>query len=197
MLELSTTPGTAMELTALSESDEMLSVRAVTDPVAFTELYRRYVDKIFGFCLLRLGDRQRAEDCTSQVFTHVIEALPRFRPGNFRSWLFTIAYNEVVDSQRRNRATLPLEAAEFEQSERSGADDVEDRNLALIEIQNHLSRLTADQRSVIEMRLSGLTGKEISQALGKSAAWVHTTQYRAVGRLRALMTGNEIREEAR
>ncbi|MGD9711079.1 MAG: RNA polymerase sigma factor [Thermomicrobiales bacterium] len=197
MFEHTTRAATGSDLSILPESDESLSVRAVTDPVAFTELYRRHVDQIFGFCLLRLGDRQRAEDCTSQVFTHVIESLPRFRPEKFRSWLFTIAYHEVVDSQRRNRPTLSLEAAELDKSLHSGMEQSADQHLSLIELQSHFSRLTADQRTVIEMRLAGLTGPEISQALGKSSAWVHTTQYRAIGKLKALMTGSEIPESAR
>jgi len=184
-------------LSILPETDESLCVRAAADPQAFTELYLRYVDQVFGFCLIRLGHRARAEDCTSQIFTNVIEALPRFRPERFRSWLFTIAYHEVVESQRRNRTTLPLEVADVRQFSHSAPEESAVQHLALIELQSHLSLLTADQRTVIEMRLAGLTGPEISQALGKSSAWVHTTQYRAVGRLKALMTGTEIREESK
>jgi DNA-directed RNA polymerase specialized sigma24 family protein len=40
----------------------------------------------------------------------------------------------------------------------------------------------------VELRLAGLTGPEIRQVLGRSRAWVDTTQFRAVQTLRAVMT---------
>jgi RNA polymerase sigma-70 factor (ECF subfamily) len=47
-----------------------------------------------------------------------------------------------------------------------------------------LAGLPDHQRQVVELRLAGMTGAEIAQALGRSRANVDVTQYRAVSRLR-------------
>lgn len=174
-------------LAVVPETDESLAARAALDADAFTELYRRYIDHVFGYCLIRLGDRQRAEDCTSQIFIKVIQSLPRYRPDRFRSWLFTIAHNEVVDQHRQLRPSLSLEDAEYVPSPESATDELVEHSLAIGELRQHLLKLPIAQRSVIELRLAGLTGPEISESLGKSAAWTHTTQYRAIRELRRLM----------
>ena len=83
------------------ESDEFLANLAATDPVAFAELYRRYVGRIHRYCSRRLHDQGLAEDATSQVFLKALESLQRKRVDNVASWLFAIAHNEVIDRHRR------------------------------------------------------------------------------------------------
>jgi DNA-directed RNA polymerase specialized sigma24 family protein len=39
----------------------------------------------------------------------------------------------------------------------------------------------------VELRLAGLTGPEIREALGRSRSWVDTTQFRAIQRLRKVL----------
>jgi RNA polymerase sigma-70 factor (ECF subfamily) len=179
------------ELTIVPEPDDSLAVRAASDPAALTELYRRYVDQIFGFCLLQLGNRQLAEDCTSQVFTQVIEALPRFQPEQFRAWIFTIARRVVIDAHRRARPSTPLDDAGPLPLDQGDLEEGVLWQAAGEELRRYLDQLSAGQQAVIELRLAGLTGPEIRDTLGKSRAWVDTTQYRAVQRLRTLMLGSK------
>jgi RNA polymerase sigma-70 factor (ECF subfamily) len=77
---------------------------AIRRPADFAPLYDRYVEPIYRYCFRRVSNPDFAADLTSVIFTRAIEALPRFRPnpngGTFRSWLFTIAHNVVVDAYR-------------------------------------------------------------------------------------------------
>jgi DNA-directed RNA polymerase specialized sigma24 family protein len=50
-----------------------------------------------------------------------------------------------------------------------------------------LAALTPEQSQVIELRLAGLTEVEIAHALGRRPGAVRAAQFRAVGRLRALL----------
>lgn len=178
------------ELMDLPESDEALAARASVDEAAFTELYRRYVDAVYRFCLIRLGNRHLAEDCTSEIFTTVVAALPRIRYDRFRGWLFNVARNEVATYYRRHRAMLSLDTV----GEMSSSEDIElltEQALTCEEIFRHVSKLTPDQQSVIALRFAGLTGPEIGETLDRSGAWVHTTQYRAIRALRSVMQVNE------
>src|SRR3954470_14834578 len=94
-----------------SDSDAALVALAQMDRQAFALLYRRYLNPVHQYCFRRLGSREAAEDATSLVFTKAFAALPTFRAGSFRSWLFAIAHHVIADSLRARRVVDELEAA--------------------------------------------------------------------------------------
>jgi RNA polymerase sigma-70 factor (ECF subfamily) len=168
--------------------DAILLDAARRDRRAFAPLYNRYLDQIYGYCLRRLGDRESAEDATSQIFTQALAALPGCNVQSFRPWLFAIAHNEVVDRHRSRRRDQPLDVAlhlagnEPPPEEMALASD-QSRRLELAILQ-----LPEDQRTVVELRLAGLSGGEIAAALGRSPGSTRVLQSRAVARLREWMT---------
>jgi DNA-directed RNA polymerase specialized sigma24 family protein len=78
-------------LTLRGKPDEVVFQRALDgDEVAFSEVYRRYHRRIFGFCLARSMDPHTAADATQEVFMRLLKATP----GSIDSpqaWLFTVA----------------------------------------------------------------------------------------------------------
>ena len=144
---------------------------------------------VYGNCFRRLGTREAAEDASSLVFIKALAALPRYeeRAGSFRAWLFAIAHNVVVDQVRGRFPDQALDAAAAAptpvpppEEQALAADD--ERILRAL-----LARLTPDQRQVVELRLAGLTDREIAQVLGRSHGAVRMSQFRAVARLRTLL----------
>ena len=55
-------------------------------------------------------------------------------------------------------------------------------------IQTLLAQLPTDDRRLLELRLSGLSGSEIAHVLGRSHGAVKVAQFRAIERLRSLIT---------
>jgi RNA polymerase sigma-70 factor (ECF subfamily) len=96
-----------------SDDDAWLVIGAKADPRAFAPLYARYVDPVYRYCFRRLGHPEAAADATSQVFAKALAALPGYREDapSFRSWLFAIAHNVLVDEARARRVTSTLDAA--------------------------------------------------------------------------------------
>ena len=87
-----------------TRSDEHLLVRARQGDVrSFEEVHRRYRSSVFGYCLMRLSDRQAAEDATQEVFLKVSEASGA-AVKNVKAWIFTVAHNVVIDASRRKIA---------------------------------------------------------------------------------------------
>lgn len=174
-------------------SDALLVARAQRDPAAFSPLYDAYFDPIYRYCYYRLGDWQAAEDATSLVFTNALGALPRYRPGgresSFRSWLFAIAHNVVSNQHRANRlrASQPLAAAERVPDAAPSPEDLAVQAEASETVRAVLAKLAPDQRRIVELRLGGLTDREIAQVLGRSHGAIRTSQYRAALRLRELL----------
>lgn len=168
--------------------DADLVARAQADRQAFAALYRRYLDPIHRYCYRRLGSREAAEDATSLVFTKALVSLPTYRAGSFRSWLFSIAYHVITDDLRARRVVAELNAA----------TEVPDREPmpeeALMAAESHssvvqlLDHLSPGQRRVVELRLAGLTGREVAEVLGCSLPAVKIAQVRAYSRLRDLVT---------
>jgi RNA polymerase sigma factor (sigma-70 family) len=65
------------------------------DRMVIAELYRHYYLNLFHFLYYRVGDRQTAEDLTSEVFLRMLNFIGSFNPpsSTFGSWLFEIARN--------------------------------------------------------------------------------------------------------
>src|SRR5689334_10799529 len=81
------------------------------DPRTFVDIYEQYVSRIYGFVLAQVGNREDAEDITSQVFLKAHRSLNRFEGrGTLESWLFQIARASVNDHWRREYrlAEVPL-----------------------------------------------------------------------------------------
>lgn len=169
------------------DDEVALALRARTEPRAFAPLYGRYVDPIYRYCYPRLGSREAAEDATSLVFAKALAALPSYRGGPFRRWLFAIAHNVITDGFRASRSTQPLDAATEVVNPAPTPED-----LALIAdgarwVGSLLAQLPAEQRRVVELRLSELSGPEIGHVLGRSPVNVRSIQSRAIAQLRTLL----------
>jgi RNA polymerase sigma-70 factor, ECF subfamily len=174
------------------QSDDALVRAAQADPRRFEALYDRYVDLIYRFCRRRLQNETAAEDAASTVFTKALAALPGFdvRAATFRAWLFTIAFNVVTDQQRARlrRPETPLGEADWLLADEPALDDrllADERRRA---VSAAIAQLSDDQRQVVELRLAGLNGQEISVATGRSLGAVRSAQHRALVRLRELLS---------
>ena len=168
-------------------ADDAIVRAAQSDLAAFAPLYDRYHDAIYGYCLRRLGTREAAGDATSLTFTRAMMALDRFRGGSFRAWLFAIAHNVVIDVTRRRRFHDDIDAAGQIADRQPSPEDHAVASDQRRQLAGAMAHLTADQRSVVELRVAGLTGPEVAAALGLSLGAVKSLQFRAYARLRDLL----------
>jgi RNA polymerase sigma-70 factor (ECF subfamily) len=193
------TPEPSPAMTLLHD-DVWLVATAKADPCAFAPLYARYFDPVYRYCYRQLGSPEAAADAAAQVFTKAIAALPGYREhqASFRSWLFAIAHNVLVDEARARRPTAPLDAALNMADVGASPEDAALAAETTQTIVFLLTQLPPDQRRVMELRLAGLTGPEIAHALGRSLGSVKIAQVRAIARLRiALGVTTNSREESR
>lgn len=71
------------------------------DRYAFEELVRRHGKWVRGVVFGVLGDADRVDDVTQQVWTSVWERIGELREtGRWRSWLYRMAHNAAIDAGR-------------------------------------------------------------------------------------------------
>ena len=155
----------------------------------FAALYDQYFTLIYRYCYVRLGNQERAEDAAHQVFVRALEAFGRYQEtGRAREWLFAIAHNVVAnEATRRTAASLDAEA-DIPDPETSP----EVQALAATEqqaLREAITRLPEDHRRAIELRIAGLTGREIAAEMGRSPDAVKMLHQRAIDRLRDELGG--------
>lgn len=170
----------------IADADALLVAWAQQNPRAFTALYDRYFEAVYGYCLNRLGDAQAAEDAASQTFLKALAALSGYREaGRFRSWLFAIAHNAVIDALHARATNVSLEEAH---ALHDPAASPEDQAIATLDgawLDAAISRLPPGEQQVLELRRVGLHGAEIAAILGISHEAAKKRQLRAIDRIRS------------
>jgi RNA polymerase sigma-70 factor, ECF subfamily len=161
-----------------------LVAAAQTQPCAFLPLYQRYMPLIYRYCYLRMGNREAAEDATSEAFLKALANLKSFSDGSFAAWLFRITRNIVMDYYRQRRQTLPIDSAANELDPTPAAEELFEAKTERQQFLAALHALTDDRRTVIELTLAGWSGQEIAQALNKTPAAVKMERYRALNQVR-------------
>jgi RNA polymerase sigma-70 factor (ECF subfamily) len=155
---------------------------------AWTMLYNELAGPVLGY--IRLQGAAEPEDLVGEVFLHIARKIGTFEgdAAGFRSWVFMVAHNRVID-ERRRRGRRPVELVTPEQLEPVEAKvDVETaamNSLATDRVNALLATLTPDQRAVLHLRMvGGFTIDEIATILGKPPGAVKALQRRALGALK-------------
>jgi RNA polymerase sigma-70 factor (ECF subfamily) len=87
-----------------SDEELLRRSRAEGDASAFEVLVHRYETELFNYLRRYLGSAEMAEDVFQATFLQVHLKQEQFEDGRrFRPWLYTIATNQAIDAQRRNR----------------------------------------------------------------------------------------------
>ena len=153
---------------------------------AAERLVERYYDEIYVFVYRQTGHKEDTMDLTQSVFLAVLRALPSYDPKKaaFRTWLYRIAANKVIDARRRFRpVTTPLEEIELPVQE-GFVSQIHDREL-LKQIEDYVSGLPPSLQAVFRLRLYGEQSfSEIAATLGQSETAIKSQYYRLLGRIR-------------
>ncbi|HUF06295.1 MAG TPA: sigma-70 family RNA polymerase sigma factor [Candidatus Binatia bacterium] len=173
---------------------DLAAVRAAQrDREAFGALYRRYLDRVYGYCFYQLGDHHDAEDATERTFLAALGAIGRYRDegATFRAWLFRIAHNQIANALRARgrQRTTSLDSV---REPATGDDPAGVVGLAEDgrRLRRALDGLAEDRRQVVVLRfVDGLSAREIGAVLDRSEGAIRVLQHRTLRQLAEALEG--------
>lgn len=181
------------------QDDDVLARLARSDSQVFTDLYSRYLDRVYGFILIRTGDVEDAQDLTSQTFLAALESINRYDGrGSFGGWLFGIARHKIADHYRRRRNQtdglypLSLDDADLLHHPDPSPEDVAHTHLQLDRVAQALRGLDAQQAEAVALRIFGqLDAIEVGEVMGKSQAAAKMLVHRGLHHLQQRLAHNQ------
>jgi len=114
---------------------------------AFTELFVRYREPIYGYFRRRLADAARAEELAQETFLAVLRAVTRYEPrALFRTYLYGIALLQLVAERRRGAHRVAI--LDRTAADPPAAGDTE----ATVAVRQALDKLGPEEREVFMLR---------------------------------------------
>lgn len=169
--------------------ESLVKLAAGGDEKAFTTIYNRHKQSIYNFAFRFLQNSELAEDAAHEVFLSVYEHLEQFseNKGQFKAWLFTIAYHRCCRIKRNRKwrsLILQRESRQWEESIHD-PDNPSAAVLDKISLEHALSRLQEKYRlPIILTKLQGFSIANCTKILGISETNVKQRIYRGMQMLR-------------
>ncbi len=159
---------------------------------AFTELVRRYQEKIYWVCRRMLKSHEDADDVVQNVFIKAHHGLMSFNgESEFYTWLYRIATNETINFLRTQNVRR-AEPIDDMLQEPAATDDAPIEELERREerelIAEAIESLPERQKQVFMMRYyDELSYEEIAEILGTSIGGLKANYFHAFKKIEAYL----------
>ena len=166
------------------------------DLEAFDMIYDMYAGKLYAFGLRYLRSAEEAKELVQSVFMKVWENHRTIDLAlSFRSYLFTIAYNDICKLFRRQGylQKYVLETLYENRQSTSATEEGTEYQSVLGEVQRVLGTLPESHRKAFIMsKIEGKTSKEVATLLGLSPGTVDNYISGALKMLREKINGKNL-----
>lgn len=146
------------------------------DVVAFDLVYEKYAGRLYGFSLKYLKSTNETEELVQSVFLKVWENHKTLNKElSFKSYLFTIAYNEICNIFRRRRHLQNFIGKQLIENfgTSNETEELIDYNSILVQVDKIITTLPERQRIIfMKSRKEGKSNKDIANELGLSSGTV-------------------------
>ena len=166
-------------------ADELIGKIAEGNMAALESLYNAMYGEIFAYLRSMLGgDIHAAEDLAQDTFIRVYRYAPKFAAmGQGRAWVYRIAGRLALTYLSHHSPAYGELDADTPSSE-----NVEETAVNSRAVKEALAALSPEERQVVSLHaVSGLTLKEIAEALGQPLGTVKWRHAEAIKKLRLML----------
>ncbi|MDO6434245.1 RNA polymerase sigma factor [Flavitalea sp. BT771] len=141
----------------------------------FNDCVTNYADNVYRFILKNLRHEEDARDVVQTAFEKLWKCRGDVETGKSKSYLFTIAYHQMIDHIRKIKRVQLRD--EFREEAKIGHSPAQDLKKVL---ERALARLNETQRSLVLLKdYEGYSYEEIGQITGLNESQVKVYLHRA------------------
>ncbi|MEI8174747.1 MAG: sigma-70 family RNA polymerase sigma factor [bacterium] len=185
--------------------EEIINLYKGGNKEVFKELIDKYTSPLYNFTV-RLTDKENAPDIIQDVFIKIWKNINSFdiEKSSFKTWLFTIAQNTIVDFWRKSKDVegkkkiLSFSDLEDKNNDYVFSENIQDESLlpdeALQKLQDKellnklIDKLPQSYKTVLILHYQeDITFLEIGKILGKPQNTVKSYHHRAIIKLREMI----------
>lgn len=151
----------------------------------YSEIYKKFSDKIFRYLYWQTKDFRLSEDLTSEAFVKLWQEWKRIKRDFLQAWLFKVAHNLLVDWYRKKKEVSlgGYEVAYDDDLLERISKDEEAKKLG-----KALNALPGNLKRIAILRfIEGLSAKEVATILDLSEVNVRVLQHRALVKLKEVI----------
>ena len=162
--------------------EELMSQVAAGNLDMLKILFERHHVHVFNFLFKMSRDKMLSEDITQEVFYKLMKYRSSYQGGNFLSWMFTIARNNLKTHFRKNN-----EDHENIDDHNHKLTVDEEKNEDYSHLQKALAKLEASDRELLVLnRFQGIKYAELAVIVGSTPGAVKTKVSRALKKLKTI-----------
>jgi RNA polymerase sigma-70 factor (ECF subfamily) len=184
----------------LGEVDDRELVAAIArrDEAALAEAVRRHRGPVLAFARRLVGDGERAEDISQEVFVRLWERSSLFdaQRGALRAFLLAITHGRALDAMRSDSARRTREQRDAARTTvpRAGVEAEVVAQTVAEAVHHALSQLPDTERRAVELAyLGGHSYRTVARMLDEPEGTVKSRIRGGLAKLRVLLENQELR----
>lgn len=153
------------------------------------KLISKYYDEIYVYAYKQILDKDLAMDLTQEIFISMLRSISLYDGGraSFRTWLYKIASNKIIDYRRsrQSRELLSFDSESFDVPVEPDFEKTLENSELIAKIEEYVSSFDSVNQEIFRLRVFGeYTFAEIAKISAMPEASVKTNYYRMIKKIR-------------
>ncbi|WP_239421829.1 RNA polymerase sigma factor [Bacillus sp. CGMCC 1.16541] len=170
-------------------------IQKKADEQAANELVSMYYSQMYAFVYKQTMNKELSLDLTQEIFISMLQSIHHFegKRASFKTWLYKIATNRIVDYYRSKHYRYDRTSDEIEAYKVSDEEDFTvtlERKEEVEEVIAHINELDSYPQQILRLKLfANHTFAEIATTLDVPESSVKTKYYTTIRTLKRKLTG--------
>ncbi|MDU4117873.1 MAG: sigma-70 family RNA polymerase sigma factor [Clostridium perfringens] len=177
----------------INEKKLITLVKKNNDKKAAGEIVNFYYKEIFAYVFRQTSNEELSKDLTQEIFISMLKSLGSFddEKASFRTWLYKIASNKIIDNYRSTYYKYVTVVDEFEEGLVGYENDLEESfqlKEDAKEILEIINTLNTSIQQILRLKIfGGMTFLEIASLIDMSESTVKTKYYSSIKKIKKIL----------